>query len=257
MAKSKLQYPIVNSVTLLITLCVNYWSNTGAISDQTVGGVSNQYASLFTPAGYAFSIWGFIYLFLIGFVVFQWYSWKSGKSYDISLSGWWLAIANVLNAVWILLWVNEYILWSVVAMLGILYSLIRLAERLAVFQWSNSRKVVVFVWWPVSWYLGWIVVATVANISVFLKSLAFDMILPEATWTIIMIGVASLIYTLLIWKRNYREVAMMGIWGFVGIAVKQWEVNPPITFMAIGTSLMLTLYLAIHAYRNWGRKVYI
>lgn len=76
---NRIIWPILNTATLLGTLYINYWSNTGALNDNTIGAVSDKYSTLFTPADYAFSIWGFIYLFLLAFVAFQWYVWRTGK----------------------------------------------------------------------------------------------------------------------------------------------------------------------------------
>ena len=62
---------ISNGIALVSTIIINYLSNTGAINNTTIGEVSNSMNSLFTPAGYAFAIWGFIYLLLIGFIIYQ------------------------------------------------------------------------------------------------------------------------------------------------------------------------------------------
>ncbi|WP_222867764.1 hypothetical protein [Sphingobacterium phlebotomi] len=60
--------PIANSLALIITIFVNYYANTGIFDGNTMGTVSDRYANFFTPAGYAFSILGLIYLGLLGFV---------------------------------------------------------------------------------------------------------------------------------------------------------------------------------------------
>jgi hypothetical protein len=70
---------ILNTLTLLGTLFINYWVNTGALNGKTVGDISDKYVNLFTPADYAFIIWGFIYLWLLAFVGYQWYAWIKRK----------------------------------------------------------------------------------------------------------------------------------------------------------------------------------
>ena len=64
-------YQILNAVAFLATVFVNYLSNTGALNNTTIGEISRGLNSLFTPAGYAFSIWGLIYILLFGFVIYQ------------------------------------------------------------------------------------------------------------------------------------------------------------------------------------------
>ena len=62
---------IVNGVVFIAMVFINYLSNTGAMNNTTIGSVSKDLNTLFTPAGYAFSIWGIIYLLLFGFVIYQ------------------------------------------------------------------------------------------------------------------------------------------------------------------------------------------
>ena len=62
---------IANGIALVSTIIINYVSNTGLLNGKTIGDVSNGLTTLFTPAGYAFAIWGFIYLLLIGFIFYQ------------------------------------------------------------------------------------------------------------------------------------------------------------------------------------------
>ncbi len=61
---------VLNIFALIITIFINYLSNTGAIGGKTIAAVSEKYPALFTPANYAFSIWGLIYLGLLCFIVY-------------------------------------------------------------------------------------------------------------------------------------------------------------------------------------------
>src|SRR5690625_131887 len=92
----KKQLQILNGLALLLTITINYLSNTGIFNGNTIASVSKQYNNLFTPAGYAFSIWGLIYLGMLGFVIYF------GRSLFISVTkedksveqiGWWFIIS--------------------------------------------------------------------------------------------------------------------------------------------------------------------
>jgi len=254
---NKIIYPIANTLTLIITLFVNYWTNTGQYNGKTVADISARYNTLFTPAGYAFAIWGFIYLFLIVFVGYQWYSWSTGKGYDVSRAGWWLVISNLLNASWVLIWLQDQILLSVGIMLLLLLSLIRLVLRLQIGIWEAPNGVIAFVWWPVMWYFGWIVIATVANISAFLVSVKWHLWFADSVWTLIMIGVSTLLYFFLLKSRNLRESALVGVWGLTAIAVRQWNMRPEIAYSALLAALLLLLSIGVHAYRRWNNSLKI
>ena len=96
----KKTYAIVNFLSVLLVLAVNGLSQAQRWNDTTIGEASDKYENLFTPAGYAFSIWGVIFLMLLGYSLFQirraFFSKK--ESPFIVQTGWWFAIANFLNA---------------------------------------------------------------------------------------------------------------------------------------------------------------
>ena len=87
---------ISNGIALISTIIINYLSNTGLLNGATIGSVSSGLQTLFTPAGYAFSIWGFIYLLLIGFVFYQGKSLFNSKYLAdnfVKQIGWWFVIS--------------------------------------------------------------------------------------------------------------------------------------------------------------------
>jgi hypothetical protein len=248
----QMAYLLLNTFTLIFALVMNYLSGTGAFDGKTVGEVSALYENLFTPAGYAFAIWGLIYLLLIAFTGFQWYNWlKNQQDHELNKTGFWFTLANISNGLWIYAWLNSFLGISILLMLLLLISLIVLAFQLRLEIWDAPLRIIVFVWWPISIYLGWITVATVANFSAYFVSIGWDGgFFSEITWTIIMIIVATIIYMLLIYFRNMREAVIVGVWALVAIAVKQWELNTGIVYAAITASAILFLYVAIHGFKN-------
>ena len=243
---------ILNSITLLLVLFVNYGSNSGLLSKISVGDVSHKYDTLFAPAGYAFAIWGVIFIMLIAFTIFQWTSLKNQAHQEyIKLTGAWFIVSNLANALWVYCWLNEKIGWSVIVILILLASLCVLTCKLRLELDDKPAKVILFVWWPVVVYLGWIMVATIACIAAWLVSAGWNGgALSPQTWTIIMILVASLLYLYLVKARNLREAAGVGIWAFIAIAVRQWQANFNIALIALICSLILLIAIVIHGFIN-------
>ncbi len=243
---------ILNSVTLLFTLFINYLLGTGGVGNATVGEISARYENLFTPAGYAFAIWGVIYFLLLAFVGYQWLAWLKYRDAEyLKKTGIWFIISNLSNGFWILVWTNDLIGLSFVFILILLVSLLVLVFRLRLETWDAPVRVIAFVWWPICIYFGWIIVATLANLAAFSVSLN-----PENSfalypaWVILLIVFSCLVYILLIYYRNMREAAFVGIWAFVAIAAKQWHTAGIIAYAAIITSAILFIYALLHAYRN-------
>lgn len=247
---SRIAYPLLNTIAFLATLFVNYWVNSGALNGKTVGQISNQYDTLFTPAGYAFSIWGIIYLLIAGFIGYQWYNWATGKGYDARKSGLLLPLANVLNGLWVFAWISELTGLSVIVMVLLLFTLTELVVRLDMERWDAPTDVLVFVWWPIALYLGWIILATVANIAAFLTKMDWVVLFSPEVWTVVMIGIAASLYLYLIWTRNLREASVAGMWGLFAVYVKQQEAFPGIAYVALGACLVIGLFSAIQVYQN-------
>lgn len=243
---------IFNTITLGVMLLANYLSGVGFFSDLSVADVSHKYDTLFAPAGYAFAIWGLIFLMCICFVVYQWILLKSNdpRKY-IQRTGSWFAISNLANTLWLYCWTNEMIGLSVICILILLLSLCVLTIRLRLELDDEPVRTIFFVWWPIVHYLGWIMVATIACLaSWFVYKGWFVGILSDEIWTIIMIYIACLLYLILVRKRNLREGAAVGIWAFVAIAVRQWNNHNNIVTAALIAAIILFIVIAMHGYRN-------
>lgn len=243
---------ILNTLTLVVMLVANYAYGAGSFGLTTVGEISNKYDTLFTPAGYAFIIWSLIFLLCIGFVAYQWILIKSGDPRQyIKRTGIWLALSNVINTLWLYCWTNELILLSVLLILILMLCLVALTVRLRLELDDEPVRTIFFVWWPIVYYLGWIMVASIANIAAWLVSKGWKGEgFGEEVWTIIMIATSTLLYLFLLKTRNMREAAGVGIWAFIAIAVKQWQFHNNIAMTAISVSVILFVAIVIHGYRN-------
>ncbi len=243
---------IANTLTLSGTLLINYAAGTGSYAGKSVGEVSDQYPTLLTPASYAFSIWGLIYLLLTAFVVYQWVAWRKGRSEEsLQKAGPWFTLTNIANAGWISVWVNEALGLSVLIMFCLLACLVVLVKRLELEVWDAPLRIIVFVWWPVCIYLGWITVASITNVTVYLSSQGWlENVLSGEIWAVVMIIIACFIYLWLTYTRNLREAAMVGVWGLTAIAVNQWDASVPVGVAALIAAAILLIYAGYHGYRN-------
>ena len=215
---------IANIITLLIMLGANALASvTDVIGGQPTAEVSDRFPTLFTPAGYVFSIWGVIYVGLIAFAAYQA---RNAPEADrvVRRIGPWFAINAVLNAAWLFFWGYELFWLSVAVMLGILITLIVIYERLGIGRTPAAMGEHWLVRVPFSIYLGWISVATVANVSVALVASGFDGYLPgnilgPQYWFVLMVTIATVLGLLgAIWRRD-PAFGLVFVWAFAGIAV--------------------------------------
>lgn len=210
---------------LVITLIFNGLAATGALNGIPTGDISDKYSVLFTPAGYVFSIWSLIYLALTAFSVFQILP-KQRESADLDPIRILFIISSLLNSLWILAWQYEYLLVSLLIMIGLLITLIKIDSRqtTALKEIKKSHQWLVRA--PFSLYLGWISVATIANVSVVLFDLGWNgWGLSDVFWTVLMMSVAVLLSTVKIIKQKDLIFAGVVIWALIGIAVKNPEIQ--------------------------------
>lgn len=243
---------LANTLSLLATLVMNYAAGTGALYKLSIGEISDRYPTLLTPAGWAFSIWGLIYLLLILFTGYQWFAWTKGKNEDsLKPTGLWFMLANLANALWVIVWLNEWLGLSVLIIFLLLFCLIMLVVRLRLEVWEAPLRIILFVWWPICIYTGWIILASITNVSVWLTSQNMSPgLLSGRGWALLLIVVAGLLYLYLTWKRNMREAALVGVWGLSAIAYNQWNTAATVAGTALVTAILLFLYAGYHGYKN-------
>lgn len=251
--KMKKTLQIGNGIALVSTIVINYLSNTGIMNNTTIGEISNEYNSLFTPAGYTFAIWGIIYLMLIGFVVYQGRGLFVADNNDdfILKTGWWFILSCVFNSLWVFAWIYGYTGWSCVFIFMLLVSLFKIVVNNRMELDDEPFPIIVFVWWPFVFYSGWVTVASIANVSTYLVKIDWTGFgISDVTWTLILIAIAILINQYMIWKRNMREYALVGAWALVGIGFANKINHETIMYVAFAGAAVLLISAGIHGYKN-------
>lgn len=240
--KSPLRQILVILSTLL-TLTVNSLANALPLNNLTTGEISDRFQVYFVPAGYVFSIWGLIYLGLFAFTVYQALP-SQRNNPRLERIGGWVVLANLANAVWIFLWHYEQFPLTLLAMLTLLAALIVIYLQLRTGRGSVPATEGWLVRLPFSIYLGWITVATVANVTALLDFLKWNGfgIAPEA-WMVVILLAVLVIAALMNFIR--RDVAYAGVilWALAGIGVKFPEAGI-VTLATWGTFGLVALSLA-------------
>ncbi|MFN8309468.1 MAG: hypothetical protein U0T73_05845 [Chitinophagales bacterium] len=188
---SSLTVRIITLIAVVANVLFNYLYSVGPLALKNIRDVTYDHPNFFTPAGYAFSIWGVIYL---AFFIFSIYALLPSQRSNSALNKLALPLiaANILGSVWIAVFSHEWLLLSVILLFvqvanGI-YMLI-VARRLAA-----QRQIHEAVVTPFSIYGGWVSVASIANTAIYLVSIGWHgEPLTEPIVTIILLVVALLL----------------------------------------------------------------
>lgn len=209
-----------NVLAFVFTVVINSLAgSTTIIGGRNTAQVSDANPTLITPAGYVFAIWGIIYVLLGIFVVYQALPSQQGKDYQKKI-GWLFILSSLINISWLFLWQSEYLSLSVVLIFLLLATLIAIYLQLGIGKSKVTMNERIAVHLPFSVYLGWITVASIADVAATLVSLNWNGfgISPES-WAALVVAVALVITVLMLVTRKDVAYALVIIWALVGIGV--------------------------------------
>ncbi|MFP5415477.1 MAG: tryptophan-rich sensory protein, partial [Actinomycetes bacterium] len=189
--------------------------------------------NLFAPTALTFSIWGVIYLLLGAHVLYQLGLFQnvgagdeqpeasdaSARQQLLERVGVLFSASSLANAAWILAWHYDLIGLSTALLMTMLVLLIAITRT--VIASATSLRDRVFLRLPFSVYFGWLTVATIANITVWLVSIGWDGFgVAESTWAVAIIAVGALVGSVVILRDRDIAYGLVLVWAYFGIWLK-------------------------------------
>ena len=231
---------IINAIGYVTMIVVNILAVALPINGRTTGEISSNINSLFTPAPYTFMIWGLIYILLLGFVIYSLLP-KQKQNYCVSSIGITFFISCILNALWLIVWHYGKLWLSLIIIILLLVTLIKIYNRVSN-NCKNNNCDNILVRLPFSIYLAWVSIATIANVSVVLKATGWNGLgLSETVWTIIVL-IFALILSLYVSIKNDDIFYLLTImWALIGILVRHWGSNTPISITVIAALIVIII----------------
>lgn len=231
-------------ITTILTLAANFAANSIPLNGRTTGEISDSFNVLFVPAGYVFSIWGIIYIGLLAFTIYQVLP-SQRTNPRLQKIGWLAALSSLANGAWIFFWHYGLYAFTVAVMLVLLVTLVSIYLFLGIgrTRFSFIEKWAVSI--PFSIYLGWITVATIANITAYLGGLGWSgWGIGPLAWTLILLAAGVVIAAIMALTRADIAYLLVLVWAFVGISVR-WQgtaVLKAAGYLAAGLVLALLVY---------------
>lgn len=219
---------IIAAISYIVMVLVNISANALPLNNRATGQISDSYPNLFAPAGLTFSIWGIIYLLLAGYVICQFLPrQKYGENKKEKLLkdiNTYFIVSSMANIAWIFAWHYNFIGISLLLMSILLVSLIKIAEIIRKEHFTTQEKL--FISTPFSVYFGWITVATIANVTVYLVSIGWNGFgIADYIWTSIILIIGVIIGILRLWRDKKMAYGFVFIWAYLGILIKHLSVS--------------------------------
>lgn len=188
------------------------------------------------PAGYAFSIWGVIYLWLILSAVFG--LWKRADDAGWASARPWLLVSLAFGIPWLPVAGVSPLAALVMIWAMLLAALVALAKTPLADRWLFRA--------PVGLYAGWLTAAS--WVSVALNGAGFGILAGETAWAFVaIIGALLMLHLVLARLDRIPEFAFAVAWALVAIAVKSWESDPGLAVLPAAGALGA----CVVAVRNW------
>lgn len=241
-------------LTFVVMVGANALANILPINGITTGAISDSYPNLFAPAGYTFAIWGLIYLALAFAVVrllFQ-------KDPHFEFVSRWFILSNLANTAWIFGWHYRMIPLTTLLIIVVLYAILKIVFRL---NPGENRLAGISQRLPYEIYGGWLLVATVANVTTLLVDVGFTGFgISEVFWMLMILAVAWVIVSATVIRVKSYGIGFVLIWAYGGIFSKHTSVNPgfdnaypAVVFTTVGLMTLMAVLLLILVLRK--RKV--
>ncbi|WP_207497238.1 hypothetical protein [Aridibaculum aurantiacum] len=257
MYNNKINYrllAILNCIAFAFVVLMNIVAVKLPLNNKTTGELADQYPNLFTPAGFTFSIWSVIYTFLLGFIIYQaivLFKNKGATEKIVAISPYFI-LNCMANGAWLFAWHYEIVGLSVMIMFIMLSTLIVIHHKLDLALPWRPLQQKLWLDLPFSLYLGWISIATIANVTtLFVDNNIQPLGISSPMWTMIMIGVGALLALVMILKSKNYAYALVVCWAFYGIIAKRNEAgnagSEDIVAVAIACIAILLVAIIIKA----------
>ncbi|GIT78652.1 hypothetical protein LLS1_03210 [Leifsonia sp. LS1] len=211
---------------------------------RAAGGALSADATLVAPAGPAFAVWSVIYAGLVLYAIWQALPSQASRARQRA-AGYWMAASLLLNAAWILVVQAGLLALSVVVIAALLVVLVVTFARLLARPGGTTADAVLFDG-VAGLYLGWVMVATVANVAAGLTAAGFDGFgWSVHAWGLAVVGVVALLgCALALWDGGRLAPAASSAWGLAWIGVARLDgalPSAPVAAAAFAAAALIVL----------------
>lgn len=210
---------------------------------QSAGGALSAEATLLAPAGPAFAIWSVIYLGLAVYTVLQWLPGRLASGLHRRI-GWWVGASMLLNAGWLLVVRAGWLPVSVVVILALALVLgVIVRQRAAAGPVPRADAIVVDG--TIGLYVGWVSVATCANVTAWLVAAGVQPgpALAQTAAVLVLVVALGIGLALLRVSRGNPAIALAMIWGIAWIAVGRLTAAPSSVVTGVAAAIVATALL--------------
>lgn len=202
-------------------------------------------------AGYAFAIWGLIYLWLLVYAVRQVLP-QTGESLLINRLGWPSVVALLGIGWWIVAAGLDWQAATVVLIFGSLAALLvpLLLNAGAIRALPRTDRDRWMTVWPLTLLAGWLTVAAPLNlITVATRNDALPEVLAPTVWAILAIVAVTVVALGVTLSLRTLAYGLPIAWGLLGAFVAEQEGNPLLAYAALAAAMAVLIGAIVLTFR--------
>ena len=221
----KMKLSTINLGAYIVLFVFNYLSVKVPFFGRSAGDVSDIYPNLLTPPDFFFRIWMLIYILLGVFSIGSYIQEKKNhgkQAKEVEAIGYLFLVTSILSIGWLVTWQLLYIPIAFFIVFVMWLVLMRLYYKLSLVK--NAKWIYTA---PMSIYFGWICIATLACMNVFLFHINFSFFgMDDETWTSFLIGygICGTLWMLYLHKDIIYTLTIA--WAFCGMFTKSCSLVP-------------------------------
>ena len=232
-------WKIILLVTFILVPIANYLPIVLDIAqDQFTDGTDTRVDA----AGYAFSIWGVIFMGMILFAALQF---RAGDATAALVRAYrFLTLAGLASIAFVPISLGSNYLWGVFDLLWHLVALLGAYTALRSHLREVGKPPYAWTYFAPSMYLGWISAATVISTALALQQLGVS--LPDATQIVmaaVLLGVLTVIGIFLVRKGDDSIYGLTVAWALIAVAVEQQDAQLLVWAGAAGATIIVGVIL--------------
>ena len=230
-------------LTAIAMPVVGWLTNTGTFGPDN-GTMSDRYPTLLVAAGYAFAIWGLI--FLLDILYAGWQLTGTRRTDDtLTRIAPWAAAGFALTTAWMPLFAMSQFWLCLLVIFGATFCLIRCAIILSLDRTPQEGQWML-AWLPLSMHAGWLSLAAFLNLAQVVVAYELASTTDMLPWSLAIFALAAVMLLMVnLRMRGNIDYVIAALWALIAVYVKQSGSDLPgaqaAAWVALGIGVVLAL----------------
>ena len=222
---------------------VAWLTNNGTFGPDN-GTMFDRYPTLLVAAGYAFAIWGLIFLLDLVYAIWQATGARKADETATRIAPW-AAAGFLLTTIWMPLFAMAQFWLCLLVIFGATFCLVRCAMILSHDRTPQDGQWL-WAWTPLSLHAGWLSLAAFLNLAQVIVAYELASTTRQLPWSLVLFALAALVLLMVnLRMRGNLDYVVAALWALVAVYVKQSDSGMAGAQTAAWVAIAIAVVLAL------------